>query len=340
MILAGFVASVAEGQDDTNCCGEPGTLQQLEYLQIRMGIPFRITLYAADETVANRAVDRAYARIRELDRILSDYDPDSEVNRLCREAVNGKAVTVSPELLFVMKKSLLLSRQTDGAFDVTVGPVVSLWRRARREKKLPDPMELAEARERVGYKLIDLNDNARTVSLKKGDMKLDFGGIAKGYAADEALRILFDAGISRVLIAGSGDIVVGDPPPDRAGWRIGIVSLADPEGKPRRYVELANAAISTSGDTYQFVEIDGVRYSHIVDPRTGIGMTNRRSVTVIAPQGIEADPLATVGCIFGAEPGISLLDDRECVEGLFAERTDDGLDVQTTPCFVRWEVKE
>ncbi|MEX1232450.1 MAG: FAD:protein FMN transferase [Planctomycetaceae bacterium] len=326
--FAMVAATVAWGDDcDTK------KLQRLEYLQIRMGIPFAITLYAADEEAANLAVERAYARIRELDQILSDYDPDSEVNRLCRDAVNGKAVAASPELLFVLKKSLRLSRQTDGAFDVSIGPVVSLWRRARRQKKLPDAGELAAARDRVGYELIQLDEEAGTVTLKRAGMKLDFGGIAKGYAGDEALRILSEAGIKRALVAGSGDIVAGDPPPGKAGWRIGIASLADPEGTPARFVELCLAAISTSGDTYQFVEIDGVRYSHIVDPRTGIGLTARRSVTVVACEGITADSLATVGCLFGADEGIEFLSEFDDVDALFAERTEEGLEVRTTPCF-------
>ncbi|MDA0835100.1 MAG: FAD:protein FMN transferase [Planctomycetota bacterium] len=330
-------ASVAQ-VDAEICDGSTSeSIQRHEYLQIRMGIPFSITLYATDQAAANRAVEQAYKRIRQLDRILSDYDPDSEVNRLCREGVNGNAVFVSPELMYVLKKSLALSRQSEGAFDVSIGPVVSLWRRARRQKQLPNAKELAEARERVGYRFIQIDDAAGTVTLKREGMRLDFGGIAKGYAADEAARILHDAGINRVLIAASGDIVAGDPPPGKSGWRIGIASLVDPEGVPERFVSLCHAAISTSGDTYQFVEIDGVRYSHIVNPHTGIGLTVRRSVTVIASCGTIADSFATVGCILGAEPGIEFMGEFDGVEALFAERTNAGLQIQTTPCFKHGE---
>ncbi|MFN0196752.1 MAG: FAD:protein FMN transferase [Planctomycetaceae bacterium] len=338
IFLCGFGSIGTGGEAD---CDEPAAdqLQRYEYLQIRMGVPFRITLYAADEAVANRAADRAYERIRQLDRILSDYDPDSEVNQLCRQAGSGKAVAVSPELMFVLKKSLDISQQSDGVFDVTVAPVVSLWRKARRQKKLPEATVLAKALELVDYRRVQLDESAGTVTLTRAGMKLDFGGIAKGYAGDEALNILRKEGITRALIAGSGDIVAGDSPPGRSGWRIGIASLADPEGTPQRFVELCQSAISTSGDTYQFIEIDGIRYSHIVDTRTGIGLTSRRSVTVIAPDGITADSLGTVCCILGDKRGLDFLAKADDIEALFAERHGEKLQVTTTPCFSQYEVE-
>src|SRR5262249_49612111 len=156
------------------------------------------------------------------------------------------------------------------------------------------PAGLAAARALVGYKNIQLDKKARTVCLLKSGMQLDLGGIAKGYSADEALIVLRKIGIERALVAAGGDIAVSGPPPDAAGWKIGIAPLEDSEQKPSRYLMLRDAAVSTSGDAEQYVEIGGKRYSHIVDPRTGIGLVGRQSVTVVAPFGIFADSLTKV----------------------------------------------
>src|SRR5262249_28184538 len=157
---------------------------------------------------------------------------------------------------------------------------------ARRTHELPDAKELSRARALVGYQNLRLDAKARTVQLLKPGMQLDLGGIAKGYSADEALAVLRKNGITRALVAAGGDIAVGDAPPDVDGWKIGIAPLEDPDKKPTRYLILQNAAMSTSGDAEQYVEISGKRYSHIVDPRTGIGLVGRQSVTVVARKGI------------------------------------------------------
>ena len=292
---------------------QPG---RYEFMQIQMGMPFTITLYSADEALANKAARAAHARVKELNAILSDYDPDSELMRLCRSSGPGKPVKVSPELFFVLQKSLAFSQQSDGAFDVTVGPIVDLWRRARRKRELPDPDQLAAALEKVGHEKIRLNEKDRTVELLVPGMRLDLGGIAKGYAADEALRVLREHGITVALIAAAGDITAGDPPPGRDAWRVGIAPFGEPGGKPARFVNLKNAAISTSGDAFQFVELAGTRYSHIVDPMTGLGLTTRSSATVIAANGITADALASAVSVLGPERGMELIERTKGVEAL------------------------
>ena len=298
----------ADPPDDT---APAGPLERFEFEQVRMGVPFRISLYCREEAVANNAARTAFTRVKELNRLLSDYEPDSELMQLCRRSEPGRPVEVSPELFFILKRALALSKASDGAFDVTVGPVVQLWREARRSRTLPDPAQLAAARERVGWQSVRLDEKHRTVELLKPDMRLDLGGIAKGYAGDEALRVLKRHGITRALIAAAGDIVVGDPPPGRNGWRIGIAPLDSPEGPPSRYLRLENAAVSTSGDAFQYVEIDGVRYSHIIDPRTGLGLTTRSSVTVVAKDGITADSLASAVSVLGPERGLKLVESCE-----------------------------
>ncbi len=303
-----------------------------------MGVPFVAAFYACDEAVANQAITAVWARIEHLNSLMSDYDSSSELMRLCRDSGPGKPVAVSRELFFVLSKAAEVSAASDGTFDVSVGPLVKLWRRARRQKELPNAKHLAEARELVGFrniKLCRLGTPARplragegkdgqecpsygTVELLQAGMKLDLGGIAVGYAGDEALKVLRQHGISRAMIDGSGDIVLGDPPPGETGWRIGIASLREPDAPPKQFVRLANCSISTSGDAFQFVELSGQRYSHIVDPQTGLGLTRRSSVTVIAPDGITADSLATAVSVLGPERGLKLIESQPCTAALFA----------------------
>jgi thiamine biosynthesis lipoprotein len=280
---------------------------RFEFSQIEMAVPVRIVLYAADEATADRAAEAAFARIRQLNGILSDYDPESELRRLCRESRAGNAVPVSKDLWQVLNHAQVLSERSGGAFDVTVGPLVRLWRRARRQHRMPSADRLEAARQRVGYRLLRLDPQRRAVELLKADMRLDLGGIAKGYAIDEALAVLREHGITRALVDAGGDIGLGDPPPDRPGWLIGVVSL-EPGTPPSRFLWLSRTAIATSGDTQQFVEIDGVRYSHLVDPRTGLGLTDHGTVTVIAPDCTAADALASAASVLGPERGLKLVD--------------------------------
>jgi thiamine biosynthesis lipoprotein len=224
--------------------------------------------------------------------------------QLCAQA-GGPPVPVSEDLFRVLDRAVELSRRSDGAFDVTVGPLVALWREARTTGRLPSQEQLDKAREAVGWQKIRLDRRRRTVQLLVPGMKLDLGGIAKGYAADSALATLRENGITRALIEAGGDIVVGDSPPDRDTWRIDLPPGDDP-AQPRSLL-LARGAVSTSGDTEQFVEIDGKRYSHIVDPRTGLGLTDRVSTTVLAPNGLTADSLATAACLLDARRAATLI---------------------------------
>ena len=170
----------------------------------------------------------------------------------------------------MLSRSQLLAAQSEGTFDITVGPIVKLWRRARRSKEMPSPERLAEARRAVGYRYLQLDPKKHTARLLRPGMRLDLGGIGMGYAVDESLALLRSLGITRALLDASGDIGVGDPPPGKEGWKIGIAPYAA-DAPPSRYLILANAAVTTSGDAFQHVDIGGKRYSHVVDPRTGLG---------------------------------------------------------------------
>lgn len=272
-----------------------------------MGSPVKITLYSATEPTANRAVDDAYRRIAELDQILSDYKPDSELSQLSATAGAGRSVPVSDDLWAVLERAQQLAEKTDGAFDVTVGPYVRLWRRARRNKEFPSAERLAEARAAVGYKKLRLDPEKHTARLLVPSMRLDLGGIATGYAVDEAMKRLKEHGIDRALIDASGDILVSEPPPGASGWKVGIAPL-DAAGPPSRYVSLRNMSVTTSGDAFQHVVLDGRRYSHIVGPATGLGLTDQSTVIVIAADCITADSLATAASVLGPESGIKFIE--------------------------------
>lgn len=285
-------------------------LSKFEYVRPKMGTGFRLVLYTTDQPTADVAADAAFARIDELNAALSDYDPQSELSRLCQLTDAGpmtRPASVGPDLWHMLARSAEAARLSDGAFDITVSPFVRLWRRSRDLKQLPTPQRLAEARKSVGFANVRLDPASRGVTLLATKMRLDVGGIAKGYAADEALKILRHRGIARAAVGAAGDLAVGDPPPGKDHWVVAIQALDQPEASAG-HVRLKNAAVSTAGDTYRVVEIDGKRYSHIIDPATGLGLTRRTGATVIAPDGTTADWLDTAVCVLGPEKGMALIE--------------------------------
>jgi thiamine biosynthesis lipoprotein len=301
-------------------------LVRFEFEEMHMASPFKIVLYSTDAATARRASRAAFDRIARLDSILSDYDPESELSRLCQRA-GGQPVRVSADLFEVLSLSRVFYERSAGAFDVTIAPVGRLWRRARRERKLPDPKRLAEARLLVGSDKMILDAGQRTVRLAKPGMKLDVGGIAKGYASQAALDVLKSSGIARALVAGAGDIAVGEPPPDARGWKIAIAPLEPAQTEPPRVLLLARAAVSTSGDAERYVIIDGHRYSHIINPATGLGIEDRASVTVVAADGTTADALETAVYAMGPERGLKLVDETRAAAAIFFRLTDQGVNV-------------
>lgn len=307
-------------------------LKRFEQTETHMGSPFRIVLYTSDEAAASRARRLAFARIAALDAALTDYDPESELMRLCDKA-GGPPMPVSADLIDVLEKSLALSERSDGAFDPTVGTVVRLWRRARRNRQMPEADTLAKARALVGFRQVNLDRQNRTVQLTKPGIKLDLGGIAKGYASQAAIDVLKKEGITRALVAGAGDIVVSGAPPDAEGWTIGIAPLEGPNAKPTRFLLLHDAAISTSGDTQQYVELNGKRYSHIVDPKTGLGLTDRSTVTVVASNGATADGLATAVSVLGPRRGLELVESTPGAAAMIVHLTEKGEETLTSK---RW----
>lgn len=259
-----------------------------------MGTLFRITLYADSRPKARTAAVAAFARVKQLDEILSDYKPDSELSKLTGHHT-GEWIAVSAEMFYLLNSSMILARDTGGAFDVTAGPLIRLWREARKSHAVPTASAIEMARSQSGYQSLELDPRRRAVRMNVAGMKLDLGAIAKGYAAEEALRILRQNGLPRALVAASGDLAVGDPPPAARGWRIAI----EPSIEGRKVLPLRNCGVSTSGDANQYVEIEGIRYSHIIDARSGQALKSSRGVTVVSKHAMDADALATAACILG-----------------------------------------
>jgi thiamine biosynthesis lipoprotein len=281
-ILTIFCAAIPSAQP----LQEQKELIRFTLVEYHMGIDARLVVYAANKQVVDKACEAAFKRIAQLDDMMSDYRPKSELMRLCAQP-KGTAVKISDDLYRVFERSQTVSRRSDGAFDITVGPLVQLWRKARKNGKAPAPELIEAARKLVGYKKLTLSSKTHSATLAMDRMKLDLGGIAKGYAADEALKVLRQNGIKSALIEMGGDLVLGDSPPKSKGWTVQV-----PNDKSKELF-LHNCAISSSGDTEQFVVIDGKRYSHVVDPKTGQGLTKRIQASIIAKDGFTTDPLST-----------------------------------------------
>ena len=281
----------------------PRPLERHEYSRAAMGTEARVVLYAADEPAARAAAEAAFARIAALERVMSDWAEGSELSLLNR-AAGEPARPISPDLFAALSRAREIAEASEGAFDPTVGPLVMLWRQARRAPALPDPAAIAAARALVGWKQLELvqggRDGPPTARLSKPGMRLDLGGIGKGFAAQEAVHELAMMGFPHALVAIAGDVVCGESPPGLPGWDVAI-------GKGGPDLVVAHAAVSTSGDTEQFVELGGVRYSHVVDPRTGFGLTGAAWVTVKAADGATADALATAVSVLGEEKGRALV---------------------------------
>lgn len=265
------------------------------------------------------AVRGALDRMETLASRMSLYNPGSELARI-NEAAGRTAVSVSDEVLDVIEKSLALSRATEGAFDITVGPVEAAWGDIQREGggKVPAEPEIRDALGRVGYRHVKTDPEARTVFLEKEGMRIDLGGIAKGYIVDQGMAWLHEAGIQAALINAGGDILVSGGP-DSPSWRIG---LQDPleQGALLGVFLVRKAAVVTSGSYERYLETEEGRFTHILNPETGRPVEGLLSVTVVAEQAFAADALATALMVKGREDGISLLRRFPSTRGVLVER--------------------
>ncbi len=263
-----------------------------EFAEQHMGTEFRIILYTENEYRAREAAAAAFARIARLEQVLSHYREDSELSLLSATAGTDQRLRVSDDLWKVLVYSREVADRSKGAFDFTAGAATKIWRRAFRQETWPGEAEVQKALATVGFKKVILKSN-QEVAIWQPGLLLDLGGIAKGYAVDEALKTLKDSGITSALVDGGGDIAVGEAPPGKAGWKLKR-TVYDEAGKiTTEPITLVNRAIATSGDTEHYLNHNGKKYSHIIDPRTGYSVTTGEIVSVVAPSCMEADAWAT-----------------------------------------------
>jgi FAD:protein FMN transferase len=261
-----------------------------------MGTRFQVVCYADDAELAAKGADAAFGVGEEVNQAASDYLAESEVVKLSSQP-DGQPVQISPLLFGLLEHARRMAEATDGAYDPTLGAVTRLWRETRKSKRLPDAEVLEKARAATGWRDFLMNEDGRMIVLKRKGLVFDLGGIGKGYAADLMLEALATKGITQAMIVAGGDVRLGDAPPEREGWRVAVRTF-DAE-RPDEILTLKNAAVSTSGDLYQSVEIEGVSYSHILDPATGLGLKRRIAATVVADTATASDALATAACVLG-----------------------------------------
>jgi FAD:protein FMN transferase len=273
------------------------TLNRYEYASIHMGSRCSIVLYAPSEDAAAVAAKHAFDEIAHIEDALTDYRETSEAMRAVSHP-KGTWVPVSPVLFDVLDRSKHLYDISEGAFDPTVGRFTHLWRHAKRESRIPSEDELLDAEKSVGFNYVEFDHVGNRVRFMRDGMILDFGAIGKGYAADRAMKVLRMYSFDRALVDVGGDIVLGDEPPDSVdGWDITVHTGVGIEWS----APIHSLAIATSGDLERHYEQNGVIYSHILDPRTGVGVTHRRSVTVIARDGTTSDSVASIVSVLGKQ---------------------------------------
>ena len=307
------------------CCGCQAPLHRLQIDHGAMGTRFRITVFHRDRDTVEEVSRRALVRIDQIERACSDWDSSSELRRLCRLAPHREPVAVSDDLLEVLLRSVAISRASNGAFDPTVGSLVRLWRRCHQAGRLPREHELDRAREGMGIDGIVIDAAGGTVQLLRKGIAIDLGGIAKGFAVAEAFAEMEMAGIRHLIVDGGGDLMLGDPPPGRDGWRIEIAASVDQQSatdRPLRLLVSGRGAIATSGDASRFIHIGDRRYSHILDPVTGVGIEGPHAATVFAADGATADALATAISVLEPAAAEQLIRDFPGSSALLANPLD------------------
>lgn len=309
---------------DISIAQEP--LVRFELSVPSMGSNLDMVVYAQTGQQAKSTMDAGLREIDRLSLILSNYDSESEISKLCNQS-SLDPIVVSEDLGRVFKHSQRWNRLSEGKFDITVGRLSQIWRASRKQKQLPLQSEIEEARLRCGWRMLQFDPefaNAaevttpKTVQMLVPGMQLDVSGLATGYILDRAFEKMIATGCSSILINAGGDIRVGDPPPDRDGWRVVVAGLGK-ESPPLSSRLICNCAVTTSGDLYQFVEIDGHRFSHFIDPHTSSPVERRQSVTVFAETTLDADAGATALAILGIERASALFETLPLNEVVFMQ---------------------
>ena len=306
-------------------------LKRFSFTEQKMGSPLMIVMYCTDSAQASTLARQSFQLVDSFNHIFSDYDSSSELMQL--NAV-GQSIHTSPVLWQILLESKNAYEKSSGAFDITVGPLVKEWRRARKAKQFPSQQKIDSIKKLTGFSSLSFDTVQKKILLKKG-MSLDLGGIAKGWIAQKVINFLKEQQVPNALADAGGDIVIGDAPPTTAGWSIGINVPESKEDLLAQSLLLQNKAVATSGDAYQFIEKDGKRYSHITDPKTGYGVTFQRNVTIIANDGSTADWLATACSILPIKKAKKLAASMQA-ELLIAENRNNKIIFYSTGGFAQY----
>lgn len=297
----------------------PTYLKRFTYSHPQMGTLFNLALFAPDSSQAGQAARAAFGRIDALNDQMSDYLESSDLSMISATAGSGKPTMLGEDLWAVLYAAQEISLASNGSFDVTIGPLSKLWRKAIRQKEYPSSDELKAAKALVGFRNMELDTVTHMALLKKKGMQLDLGAIAKGYALDEAMVIIRKMGITVALLQGGGDLIAGDAPPGQDGWQV-LTKKINTAGQVRDTILLfKNCAVATSGALFRFLEWEGKRYSHVIDPVKGIGVTHGAMVSVQGPNAMMTDALASTINVMGPKKGIEWL--RKKYPGYEAQAT-------------------
>ena len=268
-------------------------MERYRYEELKMGSPFQIILYSRDSMRANIIANKAFELVDSLNMIFSDYEMESELTTLSQTAGTNTYVQVSPLLYDMLNLSRKAWKASEGKFDITIGPLSRVWREARKTSQFPKDSLINIAKSKTGMQYLLIDSIRNSVILTLPGMKLDLGGIAKGFIAQYILDYLQGQGYDRALVDAGGDIACGEAPPEKDGWSIGVSIPGSLTNILPSNLVLKNQSIATSGNLYQFIEYKGKKYSHEINPQTGYGMQSQRSVTVIAREAQLSDWLAT-----------------------------------------------
>ena len=287
--------------------------KRFSFTQPKMGSPFTIIFYAGDSVQAELLSKKCFNLVDSFVLIFSDYIDSSELSRLSATSGKDSVVNISPAMFDILSQSKLAFEKSGGAFDITIGPLSKFWRKLRKQKQFPSAEAVQAAKKLIGFDKIILDTIHKKAMLTQQGMQLDLGGIAQGYIAQKVIDFLSAQQINQALVNVSGDIVMSNAPPGSAGWNVGVNVPESTDDLLPRTLLMQNKAVTTSGDAYQFMEHNGKKYSHIIDPRTGYGVTSQRNVTAIANDGTTADWMATACSI------VSIKKAKKMAEQLGAE---------------------
>lgn len=267
--------------------------KRFEFEEKKMGSPFQLIFYDSDSLHAFNLAKNAFLIVDSLNNSFSDYTSTSEIAKINDNAGYGQFIKISNNLENILLQSKVAFFKSEGSFDITIGQLTKLWRKSRQEKKLPSSVELKSKLAVTGIKYLVIDTTKHSAKLLKKGASIDLGGIGKGFAAQKVYEFFVNNNIKKVLVNAAGNMAIGEAPIEKKGWEIAIEKPSANSFIDPKMVNLGNIAISTSGDAFQFVEINGKRYAHIINPKTGLGLSYQRQVTIICENATKADWLST-----------------------------------------------